>query len=53
MFFLFSQSSLSQEYSVSGIPCLVLLDNTGKLITKEGRNKVMNDQEGASFPWTA
>ena len=31
---------MSQEYSVEGIPCLVVLTRQGKLVTKEGRQDV-------------
>jgi nucleoredoxin len=43
---------ISDAYGVSGIPCLVLLDGaTGKLISKDGRAIIMQDQKGDQFPW--
>ena len=43
---------ISNAYGVSGIPCLVLLDGaTGKLISKDGRAIIMQDQKGDQFPW--
>lgn len=44
------KASLSEQYDVSGIPTLVLLDGaTGEIITKEGREAVSTDPEG--YPW--
>ena len=42
---------ISDEYGVTGIPCLVLLDGTGKLISKEGRDVITKDPKGDQFPW--
>lgn len=37
---------------MSGIPTLVLLEaDTGKTITTDGRSIVVEDPEGANFPW--
>lgn len=47
------KGKLSQKYSVTGIPTLVVVDSAGELITREGRRKVNEDPEGASFPWTS
>lgn len=43
-----AKSALSSKYKVSGIPTLVILDEKGEVITKEGRGAVMNPE---NFPW--
>lgn len=45
------KATLSSKYKVSGIPCLVVLNTDGSLITTQGRGKVASDPTGASFPW--
>lgn len=46
------KDALSKKYKVSGIPTLVILDGeSGELITKDGRSAMMEDPEGANFPW--
>jgi len=46
------KAQLSKKYKVQGIPSLVLLDAaTGKTITKNGREAISSDTEGAKFPW--
>jgi len=46
------KNALSKRYKVQGIPALVVLGPDGKLITKEGRSKVMeNFEDCAGFPW--
>jgi len=46
------KDALSKKYKVQGIPSLVILGPDGKLITKEGRGKVMeNFEDCAGFPW--
>ncbi|KAK7112736.1 uncharacterized protein [Littorina saxatilis] len=46
------KSDLAEMYEVGGIPCLVLLKgDSGELITKDGRSKILNEKGG--FPWTA
>ena len=35
-----AKSALGEKYGVRGIPSLVVLDSTGKLVTKEGRGQV-------------
>jgi thiol-disulfide isomerase/thioredoxin len=43
---------LSRQFKVSGIPSLVLLDGaTGQVISKDGQSIIINDPEGADFPW--
>eukprot|EP01105_Mastigella_eilhardi_P025641 TRINITY_DN7038_c0_g1_i1.p1 TRINITY_DN7038_c0_g1~~TRINITY_DN7038_c0_g1_i1.p1 ORF type:complete len:475 (-),score=139.69 TRINITY_DN7038_c0_g1_i1:84-1508(-) len=41
----------SKEFDVTGIPTLVILDGEGKLITADGREEVMEDEQGKRFPW--
>jgi nucleoredoxin len=43
------KEELSSKFSVSGIPKLVILDSEGKLVTSEGRGKVMEDPSGSSW----
>ena len=45
------KAKLSQKFGVRGIPSLVWMDENGELLTKNGREKVMSDMSGASFPW--
>lgn len=45
------KAKLSKKFKVNGIPSLVLLDQNANLITKNGREKIMEDKEGADFPW--
>ena len=47
------QSALASRFQVSGIPCLVILDKNGGLITKNGRNVVPADPRAEGFPYTA
>jgi len=46
------KGALSKKFKVSGIPSLIILDGkTGATITTDGRSAVMEDPEGANFPW--
>jgi len=45
------KGSLSKKYKVSGIPTLVIVDEEGGTISTDGRSVVMEDPEGAEFPW--
>lgn len=45
------KTKLSKKFKVSGIPTLVIVGGDGELITKEGRDAVSSDPEGAKFPW--
>lgn len=45
------KASLSKKYKVAGIPSLVILDDEGEIITKEGRGAVSEDPTGEKFPW--
>ena len=42
---------LSKHFGVKGIPTLVLLDDFGGVITKDGRNMIPKDKAGIGFPW--
>lgn len=44
-------SMLSDKYKVKGIPTLVLIDDLGQVITRDGRNKIPQDKAGIGFPW--
>ena len=46
------KEALSKRFKVSGIPSLVFVTDTGELITTDGRSAIMDDPEGAEFPWT-
>jgi nucleoredoxin len=46
------KAALSKKFKVSGIPTLVLVDQNGELITKDGCSAIMEDPEGTEFPWT-
>ena len=40
-------------FRVLTIPCLVFIDgDTGKIYTKKGRAKVIDDNDAVDFPWT-
>lgn len=42
---------LKTSFGVDGIPMLVMLDETGNVITLDGRLAVNEDREGQEFPW--
>ncbi|KAH9489864.1 hypothetical protein Btru_051777 [Bulinus truncatus] len=43
---------LSRKFGVHGIPRLVLLDGeTGRVITRDGYDKLTEDSTGSGFPW--
>eukprot|EP01026_Neomeris_dumetosa_P007374 TRINITY_DN1227_c0_g1_i4.p1 TRINITY_DN1227_c0_g1~~TRINITY_DN1227_c0_g1_i4.p1 ORF type:complete len:431 (-),score=78.61 TRINITY_DN1227_c0_g1_i4:452-1744(-) len=47
-----AKTELSVKFRISGIPALVILDGeTGKIITKKGREMVGADPQGKEFPW--
>ena len=46
------KARLSSQYKVSGIPTFVIVDAEGKTITTDGRSCIMEDPQGADFPWT-
>merc|ERR1711985_95046 len=45
------RDELNSLFEVSGIPCLVILDEKGQVINKNARGAVGNDSSGAAFPW--
>jgi len=45
------KDALNKHFKVQGIPTMVIVDTEGNLINKDGRDAVMNDPEGAKFPW--
>ncbi|TKR65134.1 hypothetical protein L596_025584 [Steinernema carpocapsae] len=44
-------SHLTKVYGVCGIPAFVILDEQNELITKHGRNVLLEDPMGRKFPW--
>lgn len=46
------RDELNSLFEVSGIPCLVIVDENGQVINKNARGAVSNDPHGAAFPWT-
>lgn len=44
-------AKLGELYKVKGIPSLVLLDESGNIITTDARNKIPQDKAGIGFPW--
>lgn len=44
-------AKLGEKYRVKGIPSLVLLDESGNVITTDARNKIPQDKAGIGFPW--
>merc|ERR1711977_83931 len=45
------RDELNSLFEVSGIPCLVIIDENGQIISKNARGAVSNDPHGAAFPW--
>jgi len=45
------KDALSKKLGVNGIPCLVIFDESGALITKDGRAAVSKDPTGSKYPW--
>ncbi|GFR81050.1 nucleoredoxin-like [Elysia marginata] len=45
------KEKLSNEYGVSGIPALIILNKDGTLKSKDGRQLVTADLKGDKFPW--
>jgi len=45
------KAALDKKFKVQGIPTFIIVDSEGKIITKDGRTAVMEDPEGADFPW--
>ncbi|XP_064651154.1 nucleoredoxin-like [Lineus longissimus] len=45
------KKKLNSLYGVTGIPTLIILDEKGEIVTKNGRGAVTGDPEGKEFPW--
>lgn len=45
------RKELNSLFEVSGIPCLVIVDEHGRVINKNARGAVGGDPIGESFPW--
>lgn len=45
------KKALSRKFDVSGIPTLIIVDDKGDTITKNGRSSINLDPEGKDFPW--
>jgi nucleoredoxin len=45
------KEKLSKKFGVSGIPCFVIIDKDGSVITKDARAAVSGDPTGEEFPW--
>jgi len=45
------KAKLSKKFKVNGIPTLVILDDSGNVITTDGREAVSEDPTGLEFPW--
>jgi thiol-disulfide isomerase/thioredoxin len=46
------QQKLSEQFKVSSIPSLILLDGmTGEVISEDGRTVIIHDPAGKGFPW--
>ena len=46
------QRKLSRKFGVHGVPRLVLLDGeTGRVITRDGFERLTQDTTGVGFPW--
>jgi nucleoredoxin len=43
------RDSLARHYGVRGIPCLVIIDNKGKIITTKGRNDLISGKDNATI----
>lgn len=46
-----NRDELDSLFEVSGIPCLVIVDENGRVINKNARGAVASDPTGESFPW--
>mmetsp|Transcript_15687 Transcript_15687/g.23043 ORF Transcript_15687/g.23043 Transcript_15687/m.23043 type:complete len:667 (-) Transcript_15687:103-2103(-) len=45
------RQKIGMELGVTGLPTLVIVGEDGEVITKNGRERVSNDEMGAEFPW--
>ena len=46
-----AKAALSKKFKVNGIPSLMVVGSDGETINKDGRTCVMEDPNGAKFPW--
>lgn len=46
-----AKAALNKKFKVSGIPSFVILNPSGEVLTKDGREAVMKDPEGKNYPW--
>lgn len=46
-----SLAMLRNIYGMTGIPCLVVVDKNGRVISLDGVGLVMSDPMGEKFPW--
>jgi nucleoredoxin len=47
-----AKERLSKQFQIRGIPTLIILAPDGTLVTRDGRDRVMDDPAAADFPWT-
>lgn len=45
------RSELDSLFEVSGIPCLVIVDENGRVVNKNARGAITSDPIGENFPW--
>jgi len=45
------KNQLNAHFGVEGIPCFVIVDKDGSVITKNGTSVVKGDPTGQEFPW--
>ncbi|XP_028400431.1 nucleoredoxin-like [Dendronephthya gigantea] len=45
------KEELSDYFEIEGIPTLIIIDKTGRVITSSGRAVVSGDKDGKKFPW--
>jgi len=45
------RDELNSLFEVSGIPCLVIVDENGVVVNRNARGAVSSDPSGAAFPW--
>merc|ERR1712139_385701 len=45
------RAELDSLFEVSGIPCLVIVDENGRVVNKNARGMVASDATGEGFPW--
>lgn len=45
------RAEVSQLFGVEGLPSLVMIGPDGRVITTDGRTRIMHDPSGVNFPW--